>query len=246
VKLLDRCRSSVIPTEAGLRLFETGRTMLHLGNSIRAELKSFTAPKLLRVGVLQSLSSRQISKLLASFRRTNQHVAIELFDGVSSHLFKLLAEQRLDIILTILNGESSKFESRVLFEEPYVLAVPSKHRFAARQSVSLADLDDEPFIVRTGCDKFQEACLALDTRAVKLRVVYRTDQDDRAFALVAAGIGVAFTPAHFDVPGVKQVPVSDLGLVRTIGLMWSPEREDEDLGEFVRFAETHSWTSRPD
>jgi len=243
VKLLDRSRALVVPTPAGMRLLEVGKSMLYSANSVKAELKNFMAPKLLRLGVLQTLSSQQISKLLSSFRRSNQHLSIEVFDGVSGHLSRLLTDQALDIVLTIFNGDASKFESRALFEEPYVLAVPSKHRFATRQSISLADLHNEPFIVRTGCDKFHEAGLALDARGVKIRVVYRTDQDDRAFALVAAGIGVAFTPAHFDVPGIKKVPVQDLGLVRTIGLMWPCVRADEDLTEFVRFAETHGWTT---
>lgn len=242
VKLLDRRRSLVVPTPAGMRLLEAGKTMLYLGNSVKAELKTFTAPTLLRLGILQTLSSQQISKLLGSFRRSNQHVEIEVFDGVSGQLSKLLSEQRLDIILTIFNGDSTKFESCALFEEPYVLAVPSKHRFALRQTVTLADLDNEAFIVRTACDRFHDATHALDSRGIRIRVVYRTDQDDRAFALVAAGIGIAFTPAHFESPGVAKVPVSDLGIVRTIGLMWPPERQDENLDEFIRFAESHGWT----
>jgi DNA-binding transcriptional LysR family regulator len=107
----------------------------------------------------------------------------------------------------------------------------------------LSDLHNEPFIVRTGCDRFQDASSALVSRGVKIRVVYRTDQIDRALALVAAGIGVALIPARFEMAAVKQVEVSDLGVFRTFGLMWSPEREDGHLGEFIKFAENHAWTA---
>lgn len=243
VKLLERRRSSVVATPAGMRLLEAGKTMLYVSNTVKAELKALTTPKLLRIGILQSLSSQQVSKLLCSFRRDKPHVAIELFDGSCEQLIRLLAQGKLDTILTIFDGDASKFGSRVLFDEPYVLAVPNNHRFARRDSVELADLHNEPFIVRTGCDRFEDATKALDSRGIEIRVVYRTDQDDRAFALVAAGIGVAFTPAHFDVPAVKQVPVSDLGIARTIGLKWRRETEDEHLEAFIRFVESHSWTS---
>ncbi|WOJ90597.1 LysR family transcriptional regulator [Methylocapsa polymorpha] len=241
VKLLDRRRSPVVPTAAGAHLLEAGKAILNACNKVKAELKTINTPKLLRIGILQSLSSRHVSKLLSSFRRANPLVAIEVFDGSCEQLIEFLDEQQLDAILTILDGDASKFASQVLFKEPYVLAVPEDHRFARRQSVTLADLHDEPFILRTRCDFYHDAANVLVSRGVKVRVVYQTDQDDRALALVAAGIGLAFVPAHFDAPGVKQVPVSDLGIVREVGLMWSSDRKDADLEEFIKFAGRRCW-----
>jgi DNA-binding transcriptional LysR family regulator len=148
IKLLDRRRSPVVPTAAGARLLEAGREILQSCNAVKAELKTIATPKLLRIGVLQSLSSRQISKLLGSFRRTNSHVAIEVCDAPSEQLVEMLNEQQLDAVLTILDESASKFTSRVLFKESYVLAVPEAHRFAQRESVTPADLEGEPFIVR--------------------------------------------------------------------------------------------------
>jgi DNA-binding transcriptional LysR family regulator len=242
VKLLDRRRSPVVPTAAGARLLEAGKSILYARNSIKAELKTITAPKLLRLGILHSLSSRHVSKLLSSFRSANPDVGIEVYDGTCEQLVAFLDEGQLDTILTIFDGDAAKYASRVLFEEPYVLAVPKDHGFAQRQSVKLADLDGEPFISRTRCDRYQEVTDELIARGIKLRVVYQTDQDDRALALVAAGIGLSLVPAHFDVANVKQVPVQDLGLVRTIGLLWPHEREQGDLDEFIKFAASHAWT----
>lgn len=242
VKLFDRRRSPVVPTAAGERLLEVALNILHACNLVKAELKALAAPQHLRIGVLQSLSSRHVSEMLSSFRRANPHVAIEVTDGAGDQLVEFLTEQKLDTTLTILDGEASKFASRVLFKEPYVLAVAEDHRFAERKNVKLSDLYDEPFIVRTGRDRFQDASNALVSRGVKIRVVYKTDQIDRALALVASGIGVAFIPARFEMPAVRQVPVSDLDAFRTFGLMWSPEREGDSLAEFIKFAASHDWT----
>ena len=168
-------------------------------------------------------------------------MAIEVVDGSCEQLVECLAEQELDTVLTIVGGNDLKFASRVLFEEPYLLAVPKDHRFARRQSVKLADLDSEPFIERTRCDFYQDVTNVLVARGIKMRVVYQTDQDDRALALVAAGIGLSLVPAHFEVSAVKQVPVLDLGISRAIGLLWSREREHADLKEFIEFAGGHCW-----
>jgi DNA-binding transcriptional LysR family regulator len=163
------------------------------------------------------------------------------YRNVGEQLIGLLTDRRVDAILTIFDADSaSKFPSRVLFEEPYVLAVPESHRFAQRKSVKLSDLRGEPFIVRARCDRYHDVTDALNSHGVELRVMYKTDQDDRALALVAAGVGLALFPAHFEMPAVKKVAVSDLGLSRVIGLLWARDRED-DLTEFIKFAESHSW-----
>lgn len=76
--------------------------------------------------------------------------------------------------------------------------------------MKLADLDGEPVIVRTRCDFYQDVTNVLVARGIKIRVVYQTGQDDMAaLALVAAGIGLALVPAHFELSAVIQVPVLD-------------------------------------
>lgn len=243
VKLLDRRRSPIVPTAAGARLLEAGKEILQTCNAVRAELKTIATPKLLRIGILQSLSSNCVSRLLSAFRQTNTHMAIEVVDGSCEQLIEFLAEQELDTVLTIFDGRELKFASRVLFKEPYMLAVPKNHYFAQRESVQLADLEGEPLIVRTRCDFYHDVTDLLIARRIKMRIVYQTDQDDRALALVAAGLGVALVPAHYEVSSVKQVPVSDLGVSRAIGLLWPRERIDDDLKAFIAFAERHCWAA---
>ncbi|MCL2452392.1 MAG: LysR family transcriptional regulator [Alphaproteobacteria bacterium] len=242
LKLLDRRRIPVVPTAAGERLVKASEAILQICNEIKGELAIIAKPNTLRIGALQSISNRRVSDLLVSFRRINPHVAIEVADGSYEQLVELLAEQQLDAVLTILDDNAAKFPSRVLFKEPYVLAIPLDHRLAKRECVTLADLHDEPFIVRDGHDKFQDVSNALISRGVKIRVVYRTSQLERTLALVSAGVGLSFIPARLGTPAVNLVQVADMDFYRTYGLLWSHERE-EDLKAFIKFAESHLWTS---
>ena len=83
VQLLDRRRSPVVPTDAGARLLVAGKAILQICKTVKGELETIARPKVLRIGIPQSFSSRHISKLLGSFRRFNSHVAIEVSDGSS-------------------------------------------------------------------------------------------------------------------------------------------------------------------
>ncbi|WP_026607269.1 LysR family transcriptional regulator [Methylocapsa acidiphila] len=242
VKLLERRRSSVVATPAGMRLFDAGKAMLRLGNAVKAELKALDKPNLLKIGVLRSFSSQRVSRLLTSFKRTSAPMAIEVFDSSNEHLIELLAEKKLDAIFTILDGRIESFASRVLFSEPYFLAVPDEHRLAQQQVIRVSDLDNEPFITRTGFDTFQDGITALAARGVRIRVVYQTDEFDRTLALVAARIGLALVPGNFEMPAVKFLPVSDLDMVRKYGLLWRPEHKGRDVEKFFEFAKAHAWS----
>ena len=78
---------------------------------------------------------------------------------------------------------------------------------------------------------------------MRSRVVYRTDQDDRALALVGAGLGVELMPAIFDAPNVKKVPVRDFDAKRVVSLHWNEDVADDRLARPVAFATTHNWAS---
>jgi DNA-binding transcriptional LysR family regulator len=74
-------------------------------------------------------------------------------------------------------------------------------------------------------------------------VVAKTDNVYRVLALVAAGIGVAVVPGHFEVASVKTVPVKDLNIERTIGLLWPRDGKTVRSKSFIRFAEGHCVTA---
>jgi DNA-binding transcriptional LysR family regulator len=251
VKLLERRHSRVVLTAAGMRLLEVGKTILQTCNSLKAEMETIANRKLLRIGILQLLSTGRVSKLLTSFQRANPNIPLEVIDGrcdgscPSDQLCGSPLEGELDAALTIFNGNESRFANRALFKMPYMLAVREDHRFAERQAVNLCELANEPFIVPARCVYLQDVMNVLACRGIEIHVVYRTDRDDMALTLVAAGLGLALVPGHFQIPAVKQVPVSGLGISRTVGLVWQRERESSALEEFIAFAASHCWEQEP-
>lgn len=241
VKLLDRRLSPVGLTPAGKRLLEAGRDILQRHDSLIAELRPGADPRHLRIGVLRSLLlfDGAISNLLSSFKRANPHVSTEVVDDECEHLTGLLAAHEIDTVLTMIKDDESGLANQALFKMPYMLAVRDDHRYANLRALNLDDLRDEPFILPTRGANLRALMNALSSHGITIKVAAQTDNVYRALALVAAGIGVAVMPAHFEVASVKRVPVNDLKIVRTIGLIWPRERKNGPLKEFIRFAEGH-------
>lgn len=97
--------------------------------------------------------------------------------------------------------------------------------------------------MRTACEAFHDTTALLVARGIRTRLVYRTDYDDRALGLIAAGIGVAPVPALYEAGGVVKVRISDFPVARTIGIRWHPEaQENKFLKALIAFASSHPWT----
>jgi DNA-binding transcriptional LysR family regulator len=56
-----------------------------------------------------------------------------------------------------------------------------------------------------------------------MRIAARAERDDLALRLVAQGVGIAIAPRSLATGDVVAVPVTDLRLERSIGLMWRSE-----------------------
>jgi DNA-binding transcriptional LysR family regulator len=239
VKLLERRHSEVVPTAAGMRLLEVGKIILQSCNDVRAEVKAIANRKHLRLGILHLLFTSHVYGMLSAFREANSETTLEVVDGAWDQLFGFLEEHEVDAALTVLNGKESRFASCALYTMPYVLAIREDHRFAQQPTVTLGDLANEPFILPDHRPCVQDLTDTLTCKGVRARVVCHTDRDDTALALVAAGIGIALVPGSFDFPAVKQIQVLDLGVSRTVGLVWPHERNDPCLNEFIALAESH-------
>ena len=241
-KLLDRRQGFVVPTAAGSRLLDAAKDILLACNTIKSTLRAASAPQTLRVGVLRTLPTVHVVGILQAFGQAHPDIQIELFEGPREELEKRIEQKKLDVGLTSLKDSAASKTSVALFTEPYVLAVNQNHRFAKLRSITLDDLQNEPFILRTSCETFQDTTALLLARGIRTRLVYRTDQDDRALGLVAAGIGVALMPALYKAAGVVNVSISDFNTKRTIGMRWQPQAcENKCLNALIAFACSHPW-----
>jgi DNA-binding transcriptional LysR family regulator len=243
VKLFLRSPKSVTLTPVGRRFQTTAQEVLAACNRVKAELRASVPDRPLRIGVLRTLPSAQLARLVETLQGELPETRIELVDGTREQLHAQLAGRKLLACISTKAGSEPGQRSVELLREDYGLVVDLNHRFASRDSIQLAELEGERFIVRTHCETFDTTTKLLAERGIHCRIVYRTDQDDRALAMVGAGMGVALMPAIFDALNVKKVPVRDFDAKRVIFLHWNADVADDRLDRVVAFATTHNWAS---
>ncbi len=199
----------------------------------------------LRIGVLRTLPTPHVVRLVDAFRRALPDSTIELYDGSRQDLENQLSQGKLIACITSTGPLQEGQRSAVLAREGYGLVVGLQHRFAMVDNISLDELQGEPFIVRTHCETFAATTQLLSDRGIRTRIVYKTDQDDRALALIAAGLGVALMPALYNAPDVRKIKVRDFDVQRVIELRWNADTVDDRLETVISFASSHNWLTIP-
>ncbi len=240
VLLLHRTPKGVTLSSAGRRFLSTAQEIFASCSKVKAELRAAAVERPLRIGVLRTLPTPHLVRLLGAFQQAAPQAKIELYDGSCEELQARLADHKLLATVTCGGERTEAQRSTVLIRENYALVVGIDHRFALQDSVSMEDLQGERFIVRTHCETYKATTQIFSDRKIKTHVVYKTDQDDRALALIASGFGVALMPAMQDAPGVRRIKMRDFNVERLIELRWNSDTEDEQLERLIAFIKSHN------
>ena len=243
-QLFNRSSRRVFLTEAGTRFLEHAKSILYECNQATLELQNVEVKKALRLGVLRTIPAKLISNLLGSFRRGEAGVVFELFEGTEQELANRLSEGSIDMAITLLHDKNDNSDVQ-LFEEGYRLFVANDHPQAARARVKGASLADDQMIVRTRCEVLSETSRYFTDRNVRPRLVFRTETDERALEMVAAGLGVTVMPSSYSHDGVKRIHLDGFDFRRKVGLKCSPHLDNENhdglISRFQLFTASHPW-----
>jgi DNA-binding transcriptional LysR family regulator len=215
--LFDRQRPAVRLTGAGNRLLPIARRI----NSefLRAErdipgLATKARPFIL--GVMPTLS---IAKLAQAAR----HLAgleLEIVEKDAASLLRAVRQGRIDCALADHAAHDAEgLEILPLFHEDYGVMLPDSHRLAGQPVVDAEELAGDVMIARRSCERLRETSAFFTSRGVRPRFSFKSHNDERALALVAAGVGITVAPRSLAIDDTRFAILADFNLRRNIGLV---------------------------
>ncbi|MDY0811853.1 LysR family transcriptional regulator [Kitasatospora purpeofusca] len=183
----------------------------------------------LRIGFSASLALTVLPGLLRTFRERFPDVELDIREMTTAPQLAALHEDAVDIGLLREPppaGEEGALGFRTVLTEPFVAVLPSDHPLAARRTVGVGALAEEPFVLLPRAvgprlyDRITEVCgsVGFAPRIVQHAVEWQT-----VCALVGAGLGVSLAPAsirRIRLRGVAFRPVEP-GTARTrVAVAW--------------------------
>ncbi len=229
LRLVDRDRRRVSLTADGERFVATARRMIAELDEIGTDLRDRASMRKGRVAICATLpfAAHWMPPLIAEYRARYPGIRVELFDLQPARCVELVRDRQADFAILSAPGPLAGLQSRVLFDETFILVCPIDHRLAARKRLLLRDLAGVDLIryARTGgIGRY----LDQEMRGVELNDVMEAEQLPTVAGLVSAGLGVSVVPAvsapFFDPDKVAAIPITEPGLGRPIHLVWQASR----------------------
>jgi DNA-binding transcriptional LysR family regulator len=144
VRLFDRSTRHVELTEAGRVLLDQARPALASLDAAARRAQRAAGPRRRLVLTLKAdLEGDLLEPILAAYRAEPEAVPVEVSFGDWGRQAELLRDGRADVALIFRSFDSEGLDFEVLTEEPQVVALAASHPLAARERISLADLEAE-------------------------------------------------------------------------------------------------------
>lgn len=217
-QLFHRSSQRVHLTEAGSRLLTHARRIESEFNLAVRSVAGVPSAPLVRLGVLSTIPTLVLERIVGGHREGHDGTQIEIVEGSERDLVSRLGRGRIDFALTVLRpGDNRRKEP--LYREGYSLALPRWHRLAHADSIPGEELAEETMILRRHCEALPETSRYFIERSVRPRFSFRTMNDDKAMALVRAGLGITVMPDGFQDPEIARPRLAGFALKREIGIL---------------------------
>jgi LysR family hydrogen peroxide-inducible transcriptional activator len=239
VQLVERSPRKVMLTEVGEEVVERARAMLAEADAIKAIARRSKDPHsgALRVGIFPTLAPYFLPHVVPEIRRRFPRLTLRLFEEKTGDVIRMLRQGRLDAGLLALPVGDDQLTTRVLFEEPFVLAVPESHALGAKDAVGLDDLEQqELLLLEDGHCLRDQALEVCQLAGAHEKLDFHATSMETLRQMVAAGTGITLMPVMAVKPPVAHTdnlvirPFRQPGPKRTIALVW---RKSSALGAFM-------------
>ena len=240
VSLVERAPRKIMLTPIGEDIAHRARYILrdieHIKDAARRSKDPETGT--IKLGIFPTLAPYLLPHVIPVIRKHYPELRLQLAEEKTDVILNMLDQGRLDAGLLALPVEEHSMEVEILFEEPFVVAMPSSHPLSDKQSIAMQDLEgEELLLLEEGHCLRQHALAVCELAGAHERVDFHATSMETLRQMVAANVGVTLMP----VLSVKPpTPTTDNIALRsfdapppsrTIALVW---RSSSPLGGFLR------------
>lgn len=242
-RLLDRGPRGSRLTEAGEVFLPLAREVLHSTAVAAARARAVAEPTRITIGF--TAANIIITEAVRELRRRYPDAEVSTRHVGWGDAHRALLEYQADVVIARLPFPTDRLLVTLLYDEPRALLVPSDHRLAGKESISIDDIADEPMPLTA--DPAWNAFWRVDPRpdgrpapgGPEISAV-----EDK-IELVAGGQAVAIIPADPGLvgmtcvrPGLTAIPLAD---VEPCHVVMATRADDRGrlVAAFCKYARAH-------
>jgi DNA-binding transcriptional LysR family regulator len=194
LRLFDRVKGRLAPTENAMRLYEeVGRIFAgvrQVENAVEAIRREEQGR--LSIGVMPTLAGSFVQRATMGFLTDRRNVFCSVQSLTSQWIVDWLIARKLDVGLVSANIVNPYVTLEPIMEHPLVCIMPLDHPLAAKNLIEPADLDEIPFVAFLPDTDFGHLVDEMfQTHGVSAQVALVANVAPTLCEFVAAGLGVS-------------------------------------------------------
>ena len=229
VQLIERAPNNVSLTAAGEEIVARARRIIGASDEVVALARSQRDPLAgpLRLALLPTIGPYLLPHVAPAIRRVLPRLELRLYEYQTAPMLERLRGGELDVGLLALPVELNGLESRELYREAFMVALPERHPLAAHDTLRVGDLKGETLLLLEDGHCLRDQALEVCSRAgVHEAQDFRATSLETLRQMVATGAGVTLLPelaargAYRSTRGVALRPFARPAPVRHVGAVW--------------------------
>ncbi|WLR52660.1 LysR family transcriptional regulator [Bacillus tianshenii] len=233
VSLFIREGRNVKLTPIGKAFLSHMKEAMHVIENALREVEEYSEPErgTIRIGYPSSLAAYLLPIAISAFREKYPLVKFHLHQSSYHELIKNVINGEIDLaLLGPIPKHENKVEGNILFLENMIALVPVNHPAASQDSVTLSELQNDPFILFPDGYILREVVVkACQESGYEPNVAFEGEDIDAIKGLVAAGLGVTLIPEITIIDTLPRatvkLPLRDKPVTRTVGVIIPNNRQ---------------------
>jgi DNA-binding transcriptional LysR family regulator len=224
LKLLDRTRKNVLPTEAGKLLLTYARQIVSKVREVPLAMKRLQGLEdtVIKIGASNIPGSYLIPAILPLFTGRYPGVSLTVLQGDSLETLVRLKEEEIEVGIIGTLFEDKNIDFHPLGQDKIVLVVKGDHRWTGGKPILLKEMLTERFIIReagSGTDKtVHEALTRAGIRPDQIKIQASLGSNEAVKQAVRNGMGAAFIS---EISIANELAHGEMAVVRIRGLIIS-------------------------
>ena len=204
VALFERGAGEVTLTPVGARVVEQAQRVIDQAQAIKEIAKAGKDPLAgpLTLGIIYTIAPYLLPQLVKILHKRAPQMPLVIQESFTHVLRERLKQGDIDAAVLALPFEEPGFTIQPLYDEPFVVALPRGHRWAARKSIAADELKRETMVLLGAGHCFRDHVLEVCPELSRFQA--GADGVQKSFEgssletirqMVASGIGVTVLPS---------------------------------------------------
>jgi DNA-binding transcriptional LysR family regulator len=243
VKLFVRDKHSVKLTPAGKVFLNDAIEILNKSEEAlkRAKKAAIGEVGQLSIGFLNAPVKSFLPDLVKEFRKKYRYIQINLNHYQTGQIVEKLKNDEVDIAFTMsfMPQDLTEWESITLFSQPYCMFMNQEHHLVGKESVSIFDLEQEPFVMldrKESPQGYDHLFRLFAKHGFLPNIVVQAERIETVLMFVEAGLGIAVLPKHLKVyanPSLRFVEIEEWNHTVDIVIAWKKTNPNPSITLFL-------------